>query len=163
MTPEDRLREYIRKEIEEMFTPIDEITTTGDVAGYLTPYAFTGDKKDNMNRIKSVAKMIGYKITDRGKEDIRKGDKLDEVYGDFDNYYDWRYDSSTTSQQKIGQAISEVNKRLRVIEKIIRRNKRLKKQEGVSNNDLWKRTQKQIIRLENRLIKLAGKLREMRG
>ena len=154
---ENRLRTHIREKVEEYFSQeIDEISTTGNVAGYLTPNAFAGDKKSNSSRIKKIAKMIGYSITDPGKEDIRAGDKLNE------SYHEYKADDTRTSQQKIGQAISEVNKQLKVIEKIIRHTRRLKKEKEIGNNSLWKRTQKQMVRLENRLMKLAAKLREMR-
>lgn len=154
---EAKLREQIRSLIEEEFSQLDEISTTANVAGYLTPYAFAGDGGKNAARVKRMAKSIGYKLTKRGEEDSKKIDNLNE------NYYEYRNDETRQPHQKIGEAISEVNKQLKLIEKVIRINKRLQKETGTSNDKLWKRTQGQMVKLEGRLIDLAGKLREMRG
>lgn len=157
MDIETRLRKHIREMVKEELSRLEEISTTGNVAGYLTPIAFTGDKQSNAKRVKQLAKMIGYKLTKRGQEDVRKGDRLTE------GYYDYRNDDSMKPHQKIGKAISEVNKQLKVIERMIRMNKRLKKETGTTNDKLWKRTKNQMVKLEGRLTELAAKIREMRG
>jgi hypothetical protein len=147
----ERLREIIRKEI------VNEISTTGGVAGYLTPNAFVGDKHDNKKHMDSLVKRIGYTITSRGKSDLKKGDTLSE------NYYQYRNDTTKLPHQKIGNAISELNRQLKLIERALRMNSRLKKEYGVSNEKLWKRTMNQMTKLEGKLVELAGRLREMRG
>lgn len=151
MTPEEKLREIIRELI------LQEISTTANVAGYLTPYAFAGSEKSHRERTARLAKSIGYKLTTRGKKDIHV-DKLQENY-----YYEYRNDTTKLPHQKIGNAISEINKQLKLVERVLRMNARLKKEYGVSNDRLWKRTQHQMTKLEGKLIELAGRLREMRG
>lgn len=155
MKHEEKLREMIRLALEQH---LDEITTTANVAGYLTPNAFVGDKTDNASRIKQLAQKIGYTLTSRGKKDIKKGDTLKENY-----YYEYRNDTTKLPHQKIGTAISEINKQLKLVERALRMNARLKKEYGVSNDNLWKRTQHQMTKLEGKLMELAGRLREMRG
>lgn len=162
-----KIREHIRKIIREL---LDEITTTAAVPGYLTPHAFTGEKDKTAHAAK-MAKRIGYTLTDKGKEH-NKGDKLQETYeqlkGEFKTltenyYYEYRNDTSKLPHQKIGNAISELNKQLKLVERALKMNGRLKKEYGVSNDRLWKRTQQQMIKLEGKLMELAGRLREMRG
>jgi hypothetical protein len=168
MNLEQRLREAIRNHIKKA---LDEISTTGNVAGYLSPNAFVGDKHDNTSRIKKMASRLGYSLTSRGKEDTKKGDKLQEKFDSLketvkslnENYYQYRNDPSKTPHQKIGTAISEVNKQLKLIERVLKINQRLKKEYGVSNDALWKRTNHQMMKLEGKLIELAGRIREMRG
>ena len=41
---EKRLKEYIRKLVQEMDEELDEITTTANIDGFLTPYAFLNKK-----------------------------------------------------------------------------------------------------------------------
>jgi len=154
MINEDKLRELIRKHIEER---LDEISTTAGVPGYLTPNAFAGDKHSSTSRIRQIAKSIGYSLTKRGEEETKPGDKLNE------NYYAYRNDPSKLPHQKIGEAISEINKQFKMIERVLRMNSRLQKETGVSNDKLWKRTQHQMVKLEGKLVELAGRLREMRG
>jgi hypothetical protein len=163
---EQRLREAIRKKVRKF---MKEISTTAGVPGYLTPKAFAGTK-GNAAHVEKVAKSIGYTLTDKGKKDT-KADKLTENFvklkTDFtqlsENYYAYRNDNTKLPHQKIGTAISELNKQLKLVERAIKMNSRLKKEYGVSNDRLWKRTQNQMAKLEGKLVELAGRLREMRG
>lgn len=152
----DKLREMIRMEIQNMESELDEITTSAAVPGYLTPKAFAGEGGSNAKRVKDIAKKIGYKITNRGKEDMKGGDRLHE------NYHEYKNDPTKLPHQKIGEAISEINKQLKLVERMINMNTRLQKETGTNNDKLWKRTQNQLVKLEGKLMGLAGKLREMR-
>lgn len=154
MEKEEQLRELIRTHIEEI---IDEISTTAGAGPYLTPKAFVGDKHSNTNHVRQMAKRIGYTLTKRGEKDTGSGDKLNE------NYYAYRNDPSKQPHQKIGEAISEINRQFKLIERVLRMNRRLQKEYGISNDHLWKRTQNQMVKLEGKLVELAGRLREMRG
>jgi hypothetical protein len=203
MTSEEKLRKHIRREIKKC---LSEISTTGNVAGYLTPLAFSGDKTANASRVKKRSSLGGYELTTRGKEDIRPGDKLNEasdvdipaIKGAFrtgttptgvdafiepmlkkdfanrmakivgytvllENYYEYKRDDSKQPHQKIGAAVDEVSKQLKLIEKVLRMNHRLKKDSNLQNEQLWKRTQNQLLKIENRLLNLASRLREMRS
>lgn len=173
MSINEKLLKIIRKKIEEEFArELSEITTTGNVAGYLTPKAFSASGEDNTKRIKDMAKRIGYSLTHRGVEEAKKVDKMMERYQIVKKelhvitenyYYEYKNDTSKLPHQKIGQAIAEVNKQLKLIERVLKMNYRLKKETGVSTDKLWKRTQHQITKLEGRLIEIARRLREMRG
>jgi hypothetical protein len=162
-----KLREHIRKMVREM---LDEISTTSAVPGYLTPNAFSGEK-DRTASVDRMAKRIGYTLTNRGKKD-NKGDKLEETYTKLKSkfktltenyYYEYKKDTSALPHQKIGKAISEINKQIKMVERMLHFNNRLKNEYGVSNEKLWKRTQNQMTKLEGRLVEMARRLREMRG
>lgn len=151
---EEKLREMIRELIEN---ELNEISTSAGAGPYLTPKAFVGDKHGNTDHIKQMAKRIGYTLTKRGAEATGKGDKLNE------NYYAYRNDPNKLPHQKIGEAISQINKQLKLMEKALHYNTRLKNEYGISNESLWKRTQQQMTKLEARLMEMARRLREMRG
>jgi hypothetical protein len=153
MNAEDKLRNFIRTEIKRC---LDEISTTGGVAGYLTPNAFTGDKKSNATHAKKAAKLTGFELTKRGKADITKGDKLDEGYYAFRN-------EDKPAHKKIGEALSRINKEIKLLERTLRYAKRLKKEQNVSNDMLWTRTRHQIVKLEEKFTRLAEYLRELRS
>lgn len=154
MINDEKLREAIRKEIDTM---LEEMTTTGNVAGYLTPNAFVGDKHGNTDHVRQMAKRIGYTLTKRGEKDTQPGDNLTE------NYYAYRNDNTRQPHQKIGQAISELNRQLKLVERALKMNSRLKKESGLSNDKLWKRTTTQMVKLEGKLTELAARLRDMRN
>jgi len=80
-----------------------------------------------------------------------------------DPYYAWRNDETATPRQKIGRAISEVNKSLTELNKTLRRCARLKKETGLSaGQDYWKRTNKALLRIEQKAHKMAQRIRQMR-
>jgi len=79
-----------------------------------------------------------------------------------DPYYPWRNDESLTPRQKIGRAISEINKQLGEMHKVVKRSARLKKEMGMSANDYWKRTNNAFLKMEQRMHRISQKLREMR-
>jgi len=161
-----KLREAIRKKVRKH---LDEMSTTGNVAGYLTPHAFSGEG-GNEDKVSQMAKSIGYSLTKKGKKDT-KGDKLTESFtkmkGELkvltENYYTYRNDNTKLPHQKIGTAISEMVKQMKMIERVLKMNSRLKKESGVSNDRLWKRTKHQMTKLEGKLVEMAGRLREMRS
>lgn len=162
---EQRLREALKKHIRKM---LDEISTTAGVPGYLTPMAFVGDKGTAKKRIGHIAKQLGYTLTKRGKEELTPGDKLQELKSSFktltENYYhEYKNDQSALPHQKIGKAISEMNKQIKLVERMLHYNNRLKNEYGIANETLWKRTQNQMTKLEGRLMEMARRLREMRS
>ena len=55
------LKELIRQIVKELSEEdLDEITGTGDVAGYNTPNAFSNNKKKRRKQIKKANNSIGY-------------------------------------------------------------------------------------------------------
>lgn len=77
MNTEQKLRAYVRKMIHEELQQIQEMTSTGNIAGYETPLAFAGNKKKNVRRKAKIAQQLGWKLTRRGAKDIsRSADTL---------------------------------------------------------------------------------------
>ena len=98
------IREVIRREL-------DEMTTTGAVAGFETPRAFAGKSAKNKKRIKDIAERLGWKLTARGKEALNR--KVDEMISEgTSKYYLFRNDQEKTARQKIGLSIREAKKLL---------------------------------------------------
>jgi glucose-6-phosphate-specific signal transduction histidine kinase len=118
-----------------------------------------------------MAKSIGYSLTARGAKDVTPGDKLQEKFDAIqesvktlqENYYSYRNDETRQPHQKIGQAMSELNRQLKLVERALKMNSRLKKESGLSNDNLWKRTATQMVKLEGKLTELAARLRDMRN
>jgi hypothetical protein len=153
MNREQKLREAIKAMVHEM---LDEISTTGDVAGYLTPKAFSANSNQKKKHAKHMAAVTGYELTDDGEDDT-KVDLTENMY------YEYKNDKTMLPHQKIGKAVSEMNKQIKSIEKMLHFNNRLKNEYGIANEALWERTKKQMTKLEGRLIEMSRRLREMRG
>lgn len=172
MDKDTELRMLVRKKLEEEFqSELSEMSTSAGAGPYLTPKAFSPTGKDNTARVKDMAKRIGYSLTHKGEEDAKKVDKMQErvllvkkELGQLsENYYQYKNDQSALPHQKIGKAIAEINKQIRMVEKVIRYNNRLKNEYGIANETLWKRTQNQMTKLEGKLMELAARVRDMRS
>jgi hypothetical protein len=161
-------KEALRNAIREMIKKeLDEMTTTGMVGGYLTPMAFRGNKQKNVARAKHIATdTTGFKLTPRGEKDInRPADKMEVVTKELseNKYYAYKNDSTKSVHRKIAEAISQLNKNLQEVEQVIKMNARLKTESGIASEQLWKRTQQGLLKLEAKLLGIATRIREIRG
>lgn len=141
----DTIREII-KELEE--EDLDEITVTGNVAGYNTPNAFKKtDGRDTKAEpddefISRLNKSTGYtKVNENRYHQLRK--------------------SEGTPNQKIGVGIRELRKQLSEIEKFVSWYSNIKTENDMGYTDYWKRTQKHLTKISERLSKLSLKVREL--
>lgn len=156
----ERVREIVKKKL-------DEMTTTAAVTGYLTPYAFRGNNAKTKARAKHIATTTtGFKLTPKGEEEAdRPADKLEIVKKELheNKYYEYKNDTTKSPHRKIAEAISQLNKNLQEVERVIRMNSRLKNESGIASEQLWKRTQQGLLKLEAKLLGLATRIREIRG
>ena len=120
---------------------VDEMNTTANVQGYDSPNAFTkrGDEKTNA---KKQADLTGYSVVKENRWLALK-----------------KEDSSATS--KIGKGISNINKQLAEMERFLNWYGKLKAENGVSNEHFWKRTNSNIYKIKERLIKLEQHIRKI--
>jgi len=154
--------EYLRKFIREVIRKeLDEITTTASVGSYLTPHAFAGKSLINRKKIKAVAEKLGWKLTKRGKEALNR--KVDEIINEgTSKYYLFRNDQEKTARQKIGLSIREAKKLLGRVDAQLKILSKYKNEFGYSSSNYWKRTLKDIYKIEERLVKISHKLRELK-
>ena len=100
-------------------------------------------------------------IKDRVKM-MRKNVGLKESAVNEGKYHDFRNDDSLTTKQKIGMAMRETRDSLKNLEKIVDMNLRLKNELNVDSRDYWKNTHKALHKISERLVKLAGKVGQLR-
>ena len=145
MSISKRLKEIIDEIVKD--DDLDEASTTGNVAGYQTPNAFSSNrKKDKEKEEDNATNSTGYKI-------------VKELYNQ--NYPAFKKDETKNSKQKVNGAIQEINKRLFQLERIIGRASKLKKEAGVTSDNYWKSTRPRMTKIAERLLKVSHKLREM--
>jgi hypothetical protein len=161
MTNEEKLHQYIREMVKK---ELEERTTTGNIAGYNVPMAFQGNNPKNKARKKGIATQLGMQLTPRGQKDLdRPADKLEHLEEGKMRYHEYKKDESASPTKKIARAISEVNKNIQEMERVLKMNSRLQKESGIASEALYRRTQEGLIKLEARLLHLAGKVRDIRG
>lgn len=120
---------------------IDEMNTTGNIEGYNTPYAFSG-KGGEKKKAKKQADLTGYTPVNENRWLALKQDE-------------------STAQSKIGRGISNINKQLREMERFLNWYGKIKNESGVSNKSYWKRTNSHIYSIQERLLKLDQKIRQI--
>tara|TARA_Y100000361_G_scaffold103732_1_gene93420 strand:- start:2301 stop:2921 length:621 start_codon:yes stop_codon:yes gene_type:complete len=132
---------------------LEEMNVTGNLDGGegppKTPYAF-GDMDDE-----DVEK-AGYKKVKQESMFMKMSKQLHEV-----SYRDFKKDPTSTPQQKVNRGIMEVNKMLAEMEKIVHNNLRLKTEMGVQSNHFWQTTGKRFLKINERMIRIANKLKEL--
>ena len=142
---------------------LEEMSTTASVPGYQTPYAFhdmednkkgSGKKKQKDNAENST----GYEMVNDSiyKKMMNELEKLDEV-----SYREFKQDPTSTPQQKVNRGIMQVNKMLAEIEKIVNNNLRLKTETGVQSGHFWKTTGKRFAKINERMLRVAHRLKEL--
>jgi len=141
MSKMDNLREIIRELIKK---EIEEATTTGDIAGYETPNAFTGGPGKGKKKKKEIStNSTGYNVVKEGK------------------YHDYRNDDTLTAKQKIGRSMREVRDSLLHLEGLVKMNVKLKNELNVDSRSYWKNTHKALNKISERLVKLANKVGQL--
>jgi len=82
MSMKQNNKSYLDEIIDEVQSEMDEVTTTGNVAGYQTPNAFSDKGSSDKKRKKKMAKRIGYTLAGKVDESfmsdlniIKKGSK----------------------------------------------------------------------------------------
>ena len=137
---ENKLRQYIRAFVRELLST-NEITQTGDIAGYNTPFAFSSKKKKDKDKEEEVAtNSTGYEVVKEGR------------------YHQYRNDETLTPKQKIGLAMRETRDSLQELERTVQYNVRLKNELNIDSRDYWKTTHKASGKISERLVKLANKV-----
>ena len=134
---------------------LEEANVTGNLDGGegppKTPYAF-GKEEDE----KGSAEKLGYKKVKQESTFMKMSRLMNEV-----SYRDFKKDPTSTPQQKVNRGIMEVNKMLGQMEKIVNNNLRLKTEMGVQSNHFWKATGKRFAKINERMVRIANRLKEL--
>lgn len=167
-------------DIEEVTDDIDEVSATANIAGYQSPYAFTGKgkkQKTNNSKMKKNAEQLGYKIVGELPEADEVYDSKNPVYEHFvqkvytkvvevlkegrrGHYHAFRDDEGTTTKQKIGNSLFAVRNKLSEIEKSIDMVLRLKNEMGMRRDEYWKRSERALRKIEEKLSRISRKMKE---
>ena len=100
---ETKLKEYIRKLVQEMDEELEEITPTANIDGFDTPYAFLNKKsKKDKEKRKRIATQMGYTIVGEGKKIKRPVNRWLEL----------KNDETRTPNQKLSLGLKELKYQL---------------------------------------------------
>lgn len=129
-----KLKETIRKRIREF-------TGTANVAGYDTPHAFGKDTKGDIKRkVKSTGS--GFELAENRWLELKR-------------------DETRTPSQKVSHGIRELKNQLAEIEKFMGWYSKLKSETNLGKNDFFKRTENNIRKIKERIIRMATTIQEI--
>lgn len=133
-----KLKETIRKRIREF-------TGTAAVAGYDTPHAFGKDTKGDIKRkVKSAGSGFEY------------AKSISE-----NRWLELKRDETRTPSQKVSHGIRELKNQLAEIEKFMGWYSKLKSETQLGKADFFKRTENNIRKIKERIIRMANTIQEI--
>ena len=138
-----KLKETIRTKLREK--KIEEENTTASADGYNTPFAFGKDTKGDIKR-KVKSSGAGFEFAK----------SIDE-----NRWLDLKRDETRTPSQKVSHGIREVKNQLAEIERFVNWYNRLRSENNLGKNDFFKRTNANIYRIKERIIKIASSIQEI--
>ena len=186
---ESKLKEAIRKYVRErnMKKTLDEMSVTGNVAGYNTPSAFAkpGQTKKKNDRLASVTGGTVVDNLEEGEKAWALGDvpaskdealpmkptaakkmpgaEIADISGMIMAENRWlelkREESSPRT--KVGRGVSNIHKQLSEIEKFVNWYSKIKPENGLKKEDYWKRTNASLYKIRERLMGITEKLRTL--
>ena len=149
---EKRLKEYIRKLVQEMDEELDEITTTANIDGFLTPYAFLNKKsKKDKEKRKKTATMMGYTIVGEGRRPKRPVNRWLEL----------KNDETRTPNQKLALGLKELKYQLAEVEMFFRWYNKIRSMNELNKDKYWKRTNTHIYKIKERFINIVNSIKEL--
>ena len=145
------------EEWEEEQDSIEEMNTTGNIAGYQTPHAFDDeDEEGHAKKIKDKAEVFDFKSTTNGKENTVKLNEGKSLYHIFRDHPDY------SPEQKVGVTVREVNKLLTEIEKLLRVSSRFKSEANLKTDKFWKTTTRYMSSIDEKIFRISRKIKEIR-
>lgn len=166
-----KMSESYKKFKEEM----DETSTTGMVAGYQTPKAFSASEEDFQQKNKENAEVLGYKVVPKMKrrqsisfDDLAKQEsKKQSAYKmamkqlHEASYKQYKGDKTRTTSEKINHSIKELNQSLLQVERAVSHALRLKTEMAVDQRTLWRSSQNRLVKIGERLNRINKRINEL--
>ena len=154
---------------------MNEMSTTGMVAGYDTPKAFSpesGEGKEKFDaQTKDNAEQFGYKVVPKQKR--RNSISYDQLVKQEStyksvmkslheaSYKEYKGDKTKTTSEKINHSIKELNQSLLKVERAVGHALRLKTEMAVDQRSLWRSSHSRLHKIGERLNRIGKKINEL--
>lgn len=145
----EKLKDVIRKEVK---SALNEISQTGNVAGYQTPFAFTGkddeSKKDKKDWMKKINKQYGYTLVNESTPEA-----LQDFYAYFRNINseEWdgsRNDNTGDNQPPVTEA-DQSSRKIRVAPGMLDKAKKVLRKNNISFHGTARTNQGAVLTFQN--------------
>jgi hypothetical protein len=151
---------------------LEEANTTSNLDGGMgqprIPHAFqrtSPSASDKAKEKKNATSSTGYDLATRTNKYFAKRNEMlsraDKVVNRIEEvrYKDYATDPTMSAKQKINASITEVNRRMYEIERMVDHASRLKTEVGIEDV-FWKSTRGKFTKMSERMLRIGNKLRE---
>jgi len=156
MSMEKSLKEILDEILDEVQKELDEATTTGNVDGYQTPYAFSKGNK-HKKRKKKIATQLGYSVVGDDIDNINEA----KVKRPVNRWLELKNDETMHPHKKMAMGLKELKYQLREVEKFFNWYNKIKTINELDSDKYWKRTNRHIYTIKEKLIKIAKTIQEI--
>ena len=156
MSMEKNLKEILDEILDEVQKELDEATTTGNVDGYQTPYAFSKGNK-HKKRKKKIATQLGYSVVGDDIDNINEA----KVKRPVNRWLELKNDETMHPHKKMAMGLKELKYQLRETEKFFNWYNKIKTINELDSDKYWKRTNKHIYTIKEKLINIAKTIQEI--
>jgi len=153
---EKSLKEILDEILDEVQKELDEATTTGNVDGYQTPYAFSKGNK-HKKRKKKIATQLGYSVVGDDIDNINEA----KVKRPVNRWLELKNDETMHPHKKMAMGLKELKYQLREVEKFFNWYNKIKTINELDSDKYWKRTNRHIYTIKEKLIKIAKTIQEI--
>ena len=150
---ENNLSKFIEEIIQEVQTELDEATTSANVAGYQTPMAFSDDSEKDKKLKKKIATALGMKLVGKVNESKTKSP--------VNRWLELKNDESMHPHKKMAMGLKELKYQLAETQKFFNWYNKIKTMNELDSSDYWKRTNKHIYKIKERLINIVKTIQEI--
>lgn len=138
---------------------IDEISVTGNVAGYQTPKAFASSEKSFDKKAKEDADQLGFEVVPQKKNESLYKEAMKALHEA--SYKEYKGDKTRSVNEKINYSIKELNQALMQVERAVSHATRLKTEMAVDQRSLWRTSHNRLTKIGERLNRIGKKIHEL--
>lgn len=150
---ENNLNKFIEEIIQEVQTELDEATTSAAAGAYSTPRAFSDDSEKDKKLKKKIATALGMKLVGKVNESKTKSP--------VNRWLELKNDESRTPNQKLALGLKELKYQLAEVEMFFRWYNKIRSMNELSKDKYWKRTNRHIYNVKERLVNIANSIKEL--
>jgi hypothetical protein len=150
---ENNLNKFIEEIIQEVQNELDEATTSANVAGYNTPNAFSNKGKKDKELKKKIATALGMELVGKVNESKTKSP--------VNRWLELKNDETMHPHKKMAMGLKELKYQLAETQKFFNWYNKIKTMNELDSSDYWKRTNKHIYKIKERLINIVKTIQEI--
>lgn len=140
---------------------IEEMSLTGGLDGGAGPIKTPKAFKKHKNKEEDYMMKEPFNVKPKIKKNESMYKKMANSLLKEITYTEFKKDEGATPNQKINMRIKEINRKIYELERDVQQTKKLKVESEVSNDQYWKSSVPRMMKIRERLLKIAKNIQEL--